>query len=97
MHEYGIVLPTGVPKFCQAVVENLESEKGKLTVLSQEMFWKLVEEFVALEHASGSGRPRARQCTACPHAPLALAAAATCGPSDLTEECTTSIKTGQEP
>jgi transposase len=31
------------------VVEKLESEKDKLTALSQEMFWKLVEEFAALE------------------------------------------------
>ena len=49
MHEYGIVMPTGVSKFRQAVVEKLESEKDKLTALSQEMFWKLVEEFAALE------------------------------------------------
>jgi transposase len=49
MLEYGIVLPKGVAKFRQAVVEKLESEKEKLTALSQEMFWKLVEEFVALE------------------------------------------------
>ena len=49
MNEYGIVLPKGVPKFRQAVVDKLESEKGKLTALSQEMFGKLVEEFVALE------------------------------------------------
>jgi transposase len=49
MHEYGIVMPKGVAKFRQAVVEKLESEQDKLTPLSQEMFWKLVEEFVALE------------------------------------------------
>ena len=49
MHEYGIVLPKGVAKFRQAVVDKLESEKDKLTALSQEMFWKLVEEFAALE------------------------------------------------
>jgi transposase len=49
MHEYGIVLPKGVAKFRQAVVGKLESEQDKLTPLSQEMFWKLVEEFVALE------------------------------------------------
>jgi transposase len=49
MHEYGIVLPKGVAKFRQAVVDTLESEKEKLTALSQEMFWKVVEEFVALE------------------------------------------------
>jgi transposase len=49
MLEYGIVMPTGVAKFRQAVVEKLESEKDKLTALSQELFWKLVQEFVALE------------------------------------------------
>src|SRR5919205_4068816 len=49
MLEYGIVMPTGVAKFRQAVVEKLESEKDKLTALSQELFWKLVKEFVALE------------------------------------------------
>jgi transposase len=49
MHEYGIVRPKGVSKFRQAVVGQLESEKDKLTPLSQEMFWKLVEEFAALE------------------------------------------------
>jgi transposase len=49
MNEYGIVIPTGVSKFHQAVVEKLESEKDTLTALSREMFGKLVEEFVALE------------------------------------------------
>src|SRR5215468_3823497 len=49
MLEYGIVLPTGVAKFRQAVVEKLEAEKDKLTALSQELFWKLVKEFGALE------------------------------------------------
>jgi len=49
MHEYGIVIPKGVAKFRQAVVGKLEAEKDKLTSLSQEMFWKLVEEFAALE------------------------------------------------
>jgi transposase len=48
-HEYGIVIPTGVSKFRQAVVEKLASTKDTLTALSQEMFGKLVEEFVALE------------------------------------------------
>jgi transposase len=42
-------MPNGVSKFRQAVVEKLESEKDKLTALSQEMFGKLVKEFVALE------------------------------------------------
>jgi len=49
MHAYGIVLPTGVAKFRQAVVEQLEAEKDKRTALSQEMLWQLVEEFAALE------------------------------------------------
>jgi len=49
MHEYGMVMPKGVAKFRQAVVGQLEAEKDKLTPLSQEMFWQLVEEFVALE------------------------------------------------
>jgi transposase len=49
LHEYGIVIPKGVAKFRQAVVGKLESEKDKLTSLSQEMFWKLVEEFAGLE------------------------------------------------
>lgn len=49
MHEYGIVIPKGISKFRQSVVGKLESDKDKLTALSQEMFWKLVEEFVALE------------------------------------------------
>src|SRR5438445_1505879 len=49
LHEYGIVIPTGVAKFRQAVIGKLESEKDKLTSLSQEMFWKLIEEFAGLE------------------------------------------------
>jgi transposase len=49
LNEYGIVVPKGVSKFRQTVVDKLESEKAKLTPLSQEMFWKLVEEFAALE------------------------------------------------
>ena len=49
MLAYGIVLPKGVAKFRQAVVEKLEADKDKLTALSQAMFWKLVEEFGALE------------------------------------------------
>src|SRR6266568_7774709 len=49
MQEYGIVMPKGVAKFRQAVVGKLEAEKDKLTPLSQEMLWKLVEEFAALE------------------------------------------------
>jgi transposase len=49
MNEYGLVIPTGVSKFHQAVVETLASAKDTLTALSQEMCGKLVEEFVALE------------------------------------------------
>src|SRR5262245_60669965 len=49
LHEYGIVMPKGVAKFRQTVVAKLESEQDKLTPLSQELFWKLVEEFAALE------------------------------------------------
>jgi len=49
LHEYGIVIPKGVAKFRQAVIGKLESEKDKLTSLSQEMFWKLIEEFAGLE------------------------------------------------
>ena len=49
LHEYGIVVPKGVAKFRQTVIEKLEAEKAKLTPLSQKMFWKLVEEFAALE------------------------------------------------
>jgi transposase len=37
MLEYGIVLPTGVAKFRQAVVERLEADKDKLTALSRLM------------------------------------------------------------
>jgi transposase len=54
MQEYGIVLPKGVTKFRQAVVEKLESDKAKLTALSQEIFRKLLEEFVALEEQLAS-------------------------------------------
>jgi transposase len=49
LHEYGMVMPKGVAKFRQAVVEKLESAQDKLTPLSQEMFWQLVEELGALE------------------------------------------------
>ena len=47
MHEYGIVIPKGVSKFRQAVVEKLASAKDTLTALSQEMCGKLVEEVIA--------------------------------------------------
>jgi len=54
MQEYGIVLPKGVTQFRHAVVEKLESEKAKLTVLSQERCRKLMEELVALEEQLAS-------------------------------------------
>ena len=54
MHEDGMVMPKGVSKFRQAVVGTLASAKDKLTPLSQEMFWKLVEEFAALEEQLAS-------------------------------------------
>jgi transposase len=54
LHEYGIVIPKGMSKFRQAVVEKLESEKDKLTPLSQEMFGKLVKEFAILEEQIAS-------------------------------------------
>jgi transposase len=47
--EYGIVRPKGVTKFRQGIVSTLAAEQAKLTPLGPEMFWKLVEEFVALE------------------------------------------------
>jgi len=49
LHEYGNRAPQRVAKFRQAVVGILESEKDKLTPLSREMFWKLVDEFAAVE------------------------------------------------
>ncbi len=48
MQEYGIVIPKGVSKFRQAVVGKLAAEKDKLTPLSQEMLWQLVEECATL-------------------------------------------------
>ena len=41
------MIPKGVSKFHQAVVEKLECEKDTLTALSREMFGKLVEACVA--------------------------------------------------
>ena len=58
MHEYGIVIPKGVSKFRQAVVGKLASEQDKLTPLSQEMFWKLVEECAALEEQLASDQKK---------------------------------------
>jgi transposase len=48
MAAYGMVLPTGVAKFRQAVIAKLATAPDKLTPLSQEMFGKLVEACVAL-------------------------------------------------
>jgi transposase len=42
MNEYGMVIPKGVSKFRQAVIEKLESEQDKLSALSRDMFWKLI-------------------------------------------------------
>ena len=42
-------MPKGVAKFRQAVVGKLEADKEKLTPLSQEMCWQLIEECAALE------------------------------------------------
>jgi transposase len=46
MNAYGVVIPKGVPKFHQAVVEKLASEKDTLMALSQEMCGALVEACV---------------------------------------------------
>src|SRR5712671_2858672 len=45
----GNLRPKGVAQFRQAVVGKLAAAQDTLTALSQEMFGKLVEEFVALE------------------------------------------------
>ena len=47
--EYGIVLPTGVNAFRNALAAKLEAEHAKLTPLSQELFSKLCEEFKKVE------------------------------------------------
>jgi transposase len=49
LHAYGIVIPKGVAQCRQAVVGTLESEQDNLPALSQEMFWKLVDEGAAVE------------------------------------------------
>jgi transposase len=58
MNEYGIVIPTGVSKFRQAVVETLASAQDALTALGQEMFGKLVEACVAVEELIASDQPK---------------------------------------
>src|SRR4029453_13126623 len=47
--EYGIVLPTGVNAFRNALTAKLEAEHAKLTPLSQELFGKLCAEFKKVE------------------------------------------------
>ena len=47
--EYGIVLPQSVTKFRNGFLATLEAERAKLTVLGQELFGQLYEEFGALE------------------------------------------------
>jgi transposase len=47
LHDDGLVIPTGVSKCRQAVVEKLASAKDTLTALSPEMCGKLVEACVA--------------------------------------------------
>lgn len=49
MHAYGLVMPKGGAQCRPAVVGTLETAKDKLPPLSQEMLWKLVEEFAAVE------------------------------------------------
>lgn len=47
--EYGIVLPQCMTKFRHSFMSTLEAERAKLTMLSQELFAQLYEEFCALE------------------------------------------------
>jgi transposase len=49
LNEYGIVLPQSLAKFRTLIVEKLEAEQAKLTVLSTEVFWHLYDEFLAVE------------------------------------------------
>lgn len=49
LHESGIVLPQSVAKFRALIVEQLEADQAKLTVLSTEVFWHLYDEFLAVE------------------------------------------------
>jgi transposase len=49
LSEYGIVLPRRIAKFRALLVEKLEDDQAKLTALSEEVFWHLYEEFLALE------------------------------------------------
>ena len=48
------MIPKGVAKCRQAVIGTLESEQDKLTSLSQEMLWKLIEACAGLEKQRAS-------------------------------------------
>ena len=52
------MIPTRVAKFRQAVVGELESDKDKLTPLSHELFWKLVDECALLEQQLASDQEK---------------------------------------
>jgi transposase len=58
LHEYGMVMPTGVAQCRQAEVEKLEAEQDTLSALSREMFWQVVEEFSALEKQLASDQEK---------------------------------------
>jgi len=58
LHEDGMVMPKGGSKCRQAVVGKRESEKAKLTPLSQEMLWQVVEEVAALEAQLASSQEK---------------------------------------
>jgi transposase len=49
LNEYGIVLPQSIAKFRALIVDKLEADQAKLTVLSTEVFWHLYDEFLAME------------------------------------------------
>jgi len=49
LNEYGIVLPQSIAKFRALIVDKLEADQAKLTVLSTEVFWHLYDEFLAVE------------------------------------------------
>jgi transposase len=49
LNEYGIVLPHSIAKFRALIVDKLEADQAKLTVLSTEVFWHLYDEFLAVE------------------------------------------------
>ena len=55
MHAYGIMLPKGLAKFRQAVVEKLDRDKDNRTVLGQELFWKSLNSIPSpkLAHVHG--------------------------------------------